>query len=160
VLVLNRAAGLYRLLYRMLRVALILLPLFLMSPPVFAQASYREFERDLNLSETQRNQMEGIKRKYMNEWRGLKDESVRKRIELNDIQRNRRALAPNGKIDRQERLERDLQGIEQSRERVYRRYRDEVSRVFNNEQRGRYDQFIARERQGLMRPPRYRGHDR
>ena len=150
----------YRLLYRMLRVALILLPLFLMSPPVFAQASYREFERDLNLSETQRNQMEGIKRKYMNEWRGLKDESVRKRIELNDIQRNRRALAPNGKIDRQERLERDLQGIEQSRERVYRRYRDEVSRVFNNEQRGRYDQFITRERQGLMRPPRHRGHDR
>ena len=126
----------------------------------FAQASYREFERGLNLSEAQRNQVEGIKRKYMNEWRGLKDESVRKRIELNEIQRYRHHPLRNERMDREARLERARQDIEQSRERLYRRYRDEVSRVFNEEQRGRYNEFITRERRGMMRPPRHRGYDR
>jgi hypothetical protein len=152
---------LYRLLYGMLRrILLTLLLLLLMAPPVFAQASYREFERGLNLSETQRSRMEGIKQKYMSEWRGLKDESVRKRIELNELQRQRRQPSRNERVGRETRLERDLQGIEQSRERTYRRYRDEVSRVFNEEQRGRYDEFITRERRDMMRPPRHRGHDR
>src|SRR5512136_1697370 len=126
------------------KIALALLGLLVMAPPIFAQSSYREFERGLNLSETQRNQAEGIKRKYMNEWRDLKGESARKRIELNEIQRQRQYRPPPERIERETRLERDLQGIEQSREQLYRRYRDEVSRVFNEEQRGRYDDFIKR----------------
>lgn len=151
----------YRLLYGMLKkIVLPLLMLVLVPSLCSAQASYREFERDLNLSEGQRNQVEGIKRKYMNEWRGLKDESVRKRIELNDIQRYRRQPPRNERIDREARLERDLQDIEQSRERLYRRYRDEVSRVFNEEQKGRYNEYVTKERRGMMRPPRHRGHDR
>lgn len=151
----------YRLLYGMLRkITVPLLMLLFAAPPVFAQSSYREFERGLNLSDSQRNQVEGIKRKYMNEWRGLKDESVRKRIELNEVQRYRHQPPRNERIDREARLERDLHDIEQSRERLYRRYRDEVSRVFNQEQRGRYNEFVTRERRGMMRPPRHRGYDR
>lgn len=142
------------------KIAFALLGLLVMAPPIFAQSSYREFERGLNLSETQRNQAEGIKRKYMNEWTGLKDESVRKRIELNELQRQRRHHPPRERIDRETRLERDLQGIEQSREQLYRRYRDEVSRVFNEEQKGRYDEFIVRERRGMIRPSRHRGYER
>jgi hypothetical protein len=152
---------LYRLLYGMLsKIALTVATVFLMATPVIAQTSYHEFERGLNLSETQRSRMEGIKRKYMDEWRGLKDESVRKRIELNELQRNRRTPPRGGRIEREDRLERDLQGIEQSREKAYRRYRDEVSRVFNDDQRGRYDEFVTRERRDMMRPYRHRGHDR
>lgn len=139
---------------------LMLFLLFFMALPVLAQVSYHEFERGLNLSEAQRNRMEGIKRRYMDEWRGLNNESVRRRIELNELQRNRYRTDRRGGPDRTQRLERDLQGIEQSRERLYRRYRDEVSRVFNEEQRGRYHEFVTRERQGLMRPPRHRGYDR
>lgn len=151
----------YRLLYGMLKkIALPLLILVLAPSLVCAQSSYREFERGLNLSETQRNQVEGIKRKYMHEWRGLKDESVRKRIELNEMQRYRHSPPRNERMDREARLGRDLQGIEQSRERLYRRYREEVSRVFNEEQRGRYNEFVTRERRGMMRPPRHRGYDR
>lgn len=151
----------YRLLYGMLSIiALTFAALSVTVLPVFAQVSYHEFERGLNLSETQRNQVEGIKRRYMNEWRDLKDESVRKRIELNELQRSRRLPARSGRIEREDRLERDLQGIEQSRERLYRRYRDEVSRVFDERQRERYDEFVTRERRGMMRPYRHRGHDR
>ena len=151
----------YRLLNGMSRkIALALLGLLVMAPPTFAQSSYREFERGLNLSETQRNQAEGIKRKYMNEWRGLKDESARKRIELNELQRQRQYRPPTERVERETRLERDLQGIEQSRERLYRRYRGEVSRVFNEEQRGRYDEFIVRERRGMIKPSRHRGYER
>ena len=112
------------------------------------------------MSETQRNQVEGIKRKYMDEWSGLKDQSVKKRIELNELQRRRQYHPPSERAERETRLERDLQGIEQSRERLYRRYRDEVSRVFDEEQRGRYDDFIQRERRGMIKPSRHRGHDR
>lgn len=151
----------YRLLNGMSRkIALALLGLLVMAPPIFAQSSYREFERGLNLSETQRNQAEGIKRKYMNEWRDLKGESARKRIELNELQRQRQYRPPTERVERETRLERDLQGIEQSRERLYRRYRDEVSRVFNEEQRGRYDEFIVRERRGMIKPSRHRGYER
>jgi hypothetical protein len=152
---------LYRLLFGMLRrIALTFLLLLLVAPCVFAQSSYREFERGLNLSETQRIQMEGIKRKYMDEWKGLKDESVRKRIELNELQRQRQYPARIEGLDRQARIERELQDIEQVRERLYRRYRDEVSRVFNEEQRGRYDEFVTMERRGIIRPSRHRGYDR
>lgn len=158
---LQREAPLYRLLYGMLRkTTMSLVALLFIALPVFAQVSYHEFERDLNLSDAQRNRMEGIKRRYMNEWKGLKDESVRKRIELNELQRSRRSSPRGGRIEREDRLERDLHDIEQSRDRLYRRYRDEVSRVFNDDQRGRYEEFVTKERRDIMRPYRHRGHDR
>ena len=68
-----------------MRLLLILYALFLFALPLYAQQSYREFEQELNLSEYQRAQVDSIKRKYMNEWRALNDESARKRIELREL---------------------------------------------------------------------------
>ncbi len=132
--------------------------------PAQAQNSYQEFERGLNLSDTQREQAEGIKKKYMDEWRALNSESTKKRLELQGVDRNSEA----GR-ERARRLENELSNVQASKENLYRRYRGEVSGVLNEQQRGRYDQFSHGERRGmtpppaqrgLVPPPRYRGHGR
>ncbi len=75
--------------------------------PLLAQESYREFERGLNLSESQRAQVEGIKRRYMGEWRILRIESARKRFELRELRR----FQPD-QWERAERVQRELDQIE------------------------------------------------
>jgi hypothetical protein len=125
-------------------------------PPLFAQESYREFERGLNLSESQRAQVDSIKRRYIGEWRNLKDESVRKRLELRELDNNR----PDQR-ERAQRLQRELNQIEASKQRLFRQYSGEVSTVFNEEQRGRFNRFMDREnRRPPMKSPRYRMHGR
>ena len=119
----------------------------------WAQESYREFENSLNLSDSQREQIEGIKKKYMDEWRTLNNESARKRMELQEIDRSSEA----GR-ERARRLEGDLSSMRSSRENLYRRYRGEVFGVLDEQQRGRYESFSNRERRrGMMPPPRQRG---
>ncbi|HUJ69043.1 MAG TPA: Spy/CpxP family protein refolding chaperone [Syntrophorhabdales bacterium] len=118
--------------------------------PLLAQESYREFERDLNLSDAQRAQVEGIKRKYMGEWRMLRMESARKRFELRQILR----FQPD-QWERVERAQRELDQIEAEKLRLFRQYRDEVSAVFNEEQRGRFNRFLGRENRRPVYPPRY-----
>lgn len=125
----------------------VLCALILFAPPLYAQQSYREFERDLNLSEYQKAQVAGIKRKYMNEWRALNDEAAWKRLELREMDRNR----PDQR-DRAERLRRDLWQIEASRQRLFRSYRGEISTVFNNEQRGQFNRFTQQESRRAVRP--------
>jgi Spy/CpxP family protein refolding chaperone len=127
------------------RLFLVLCILFLFAP-LYAQQSYREFERELNLSECQRAQVDGIKRKYMNEWRALNDESARKRIELRELY-----LYRPDQRERAARLERDLYQIEASRQRLFRAYRGEISTVFTNEQRGRFNRFTEQENRGAVR---------
>ncbi len=118
-----------------------------------AQESYQEFERGLNLSDTQRQQIDGIRRKYTDEWRTLNNESVRKRLELQGIDRNSDAGREQAR-----RLENDLNSIHTTRGNLYRQYRGEVSGVLNDQQRGRYDRFLSGERQrGMMGPPGQRG---
>jgi hypothetical protein len=123
--------------------------------PVFAQDSYRDFERGLNLSESQRNQVDGIRRKYTDEWRGLKEESMRKRVELRELNREQ----PDNR-DKAERMHRDLNQIESSRHRLLRQYNNEVSGVFNDDQRTRYDQFRNRENRRPVTPPDRRYNER
>ena len=152
----------YEVKYMCLCIALLLLFLVL---PARAQDSYRDFEQGLNLSDTQREQVEGIKRKYMDEWSTLKNESARKRLELQGVDRNSEA----GR-ERARRLEGDLNSMRSSTENLYRRYRGEVSGVLNEQQRGRYERFSNGEGRrgvmppphqgGMMPPPRYRGHGR
>ena len=83
--------------------------------PLYAQESYHEFERGLNLSESQKAQAWAIQRKYIAEWRALTDESARKRLEL-------RMLDPArpGERERAETLQRDLVQIETLRRRLFR----------------------------------------
>ena len=110
-------------------------------PPLYAQDSYREFERGLNLSDSQRTHMEGIKRKYSDEWRSLNNESMQRRLELNDMNRG-----PGYSRDRADKVQRELGGIEVQRRQLYQQYRDEVGRVLNEQQRERYEQFMGQER--------------
>jgi hypothetical protein len=133
--------------------------------PSQAQDSYRDFEKGLNLSDTQREQVQGIRTKYMDEWRTLNQESARKRLELQQVDRSSEA----GR-ERARRLEGDLNSMQSSRENLYRRYRGEVSGVLNEQQRGRYEKFSTGEgrrgmmppphQRGMMPPPGYRGHGR
>ena len=118
--------------------------------PLLAQESYREFEKGLNLSEPQRAQVEGIKRRYMGEWRILRIESARKRFELWELRR----FQPD-QWERAERVQRELDQIEAEKQRLFRQYRDEVSAVFNEEQRERFNRFTGRENRRPLYPPRY-----
>lgn len=138
----------------MIRFTYILLFILTLVPPLYAQDSYQEFERGLNLSDTQRAQMEGIKNRYINEWRYLKGESIRRRLELREIYRN-----PSNNDGRAQALKDEISGIEQSRQSLYNQYRDEVSRVLNDRQRERYNSFSGAERRRMMHPMRPRGHE-
>ncbi len=125
----------------------ILCALFLFSLPLHAQQSYREFERGLNLSDYQRMQVEAANRRFIAEWRALNDASAQKRLELRQLDRNR----PD-EWERAERLERELGQIEASRQRLFNSYRGEVSTVFTNEQRGRFNRFTEQENRRAARP--------
>jgi Spy/CpxP family protein refolding chaperone len=123
------------------------LVILLSAQPLFAQQSYGEFERGMNLSDEQRTQIDGIKKRYMDEWRSLNDESARKRLELRDIEPGRL-----DQRERAERLQRDLDRIDTSRQRLFNRYRGEVSGVLTSEQRERFNRFTVQENRKAMRP--------
>jgi hypothetical protein len=127
----------------------VLAALSLFALPLYAQQSYREFERELNLSEYQRAQVDCITRKYMNEWRALNDESARKRLELRELY-----LYRPDQRERAARLERDLSQMEASRQRLFNSYRGEISTVFSNEQRGRFNRFTEQENRRAVRAAR------
>ena len=119
----------------------------LFAPPLKAQDSYFDFERGLKLSDGQRARIGEVKQKYMNEWRMSGRDAMRKKMELRDLYRN-----PSLNRDRIERLQSELLEIEISRENLYNQYRREISRILNEEQREKYDNFTNSERR---RPPMY-----
>ena len=126
----------------------VLLIILMGAPSLLAQQSYGEFERGMNLTDTQRTQVDGIKRKYMDEWRSLNDESARKRLEMREMDPNR----PDQR-EKAEKLHRDLDRIETSRQRLFGRYRGEMSGVLTSEQRGRFNRFTAQENRKAVGPP-------
>ncbi|MEI6153030.1 MAG: Spy/CpxP family protein refolding chaperone [Deltaproteobacteria bacterium] len=134
-------------------VAILLFLLFV--PPLFAQDSYADFERELQLTESQKMKVEEIKKKYINEWRSTKQEAVRKRLELRELSRNQP-----GNTEKTEKLQNDISDIQRSRKNLYNQYRGEVSRTLNDEQRGKYNNFCTSERRKTMRPMGMRGHGR
>jgi hypothetical protein len=130
--------------------------LLLVKPLVYGQSTYSEFERGLQLSESQKAQAEETKRRYMGELQGLKQESINKRLELRELDSH-----PGSNPERRERLQRELGVIENSRQNLYNQYRSDVSRVLNHDQRERYNSFVNTERRrtGIDRsvtPPVYR----
>ena len=124
-------------------------------PPLFAQDSYADFERGLQLTDSQKMKVEEIKKKYINEWRSTKQEAVRKRLELRELSRNQP-----GNTEKTEKLQNDISDIQRSRKNLYNQYRGEVSRTLNNEQREKYNNFCTSERRKTMRPMGMRGHGR
>ena len=137
---------------RMARLILALV-LALLAIPAQAQDSYRDFEKELNLTDAQRQQVEGINKKYIGEWQSLKNEAVRRRLELQGVDQG----SPAGR-ERARKLETELHGIRSSRENLYRQYKGEVYGVLDEKQRGRYDRFVDGERhRGRMLEGRQRG---
>jgi len=133
--------------------AILLFLLFV--PPLFAQDSYADFERGLQLTDSQKMKVEEIKKKYINEWRSTKQEAVRKRLELRELSRNQP-----GNTEKTEKLQNDISDIQRSRKNLYNQYRGEVSRTLNDEQREKYNNFCTSERRKTMRPMGMRGHGR
>lgn len=135
---------------------LIVLTLLLLSsllmPPLYAQDSYTEFERGLNLTESQRRRAEGVRDKYIEEWRFQRQEALRRRLELNDLRKN-----PSANMERIERNQRELRDIERAWERSYGRYRSDLSQVLDERQRMQYNQFTEMERRNRSMPQGYRG---
>jgi Spy/CpxP family protein refolding chaperone len=124
--------------------ALVLFLLFIM-PPVWAQNSYSEFERGLQLSDPQRMQIEDIRNRYVNEWQVLRQESARKRMELREL--NKDPVANAGRMNR---IQSELQELDTARHNSYEQYRSEVSRSLNEKQRQQYNTFCDQERRKRM----------
>jgi hypothetical protein len=123
--------------------------LFFMVPSLYAQDSYRDFERGLNLSESQKARVREIRNKYFYEWRSLRRDSITKRLELRELYRN-----PDGNKGRTQALQQEINGIQQSRQQLYNQYRNEVSRVLNERQKQQYNSFRDTERSRIVRPLR------
>ncbi len=131
----------------------LLLLLLLSVPPLFGQDSYAEFERGLGLSHSQKTQVEDIRNRYINEWKALKQESIKKRLELQELNKN-----PAANPERAGKLRNEIGEIEQSRDNLYKQYRGEVSRSLNKEQRERYNSFCDTQKKQKVRsfrPGRY-----
>lgn len=124
----------------------------LLMPPLYAQNSYTEFERGLNLTESQKRRAEGVREKYIEEWRFQRQEALRKRLELNDLRKN-----PSANMDRIERTQREMRDIERSWGRSYGQYRSDLSQVLDERQRMQYNQFTEWERRNRSTPQGYRG---
>jgi hypothetical protein len=99
--------------------------------------------------------VEQLKRGYVDEVRMLQRESLNKKLELRELNRN----SPQN-TEKIRRLHRDLEGIEISKENAYRQYRGEVSRTLNDRQRERYNKFCDTESRQNMRRFRQRGYAR
>ncbi len=126
----------------------ILLLLVIGASTLFGQDSYSEFERGLQLSEPQRAQTEQARRRYMDELQGLNQESINKRLELQELYRN-----PSANQERIGRLQRELGAISDSKHSLYNQYRSDMSRVLTPEQRQRYNSFVDTERRRTMTRP-------
>jgi Spy/CpxP family protein refolding chaperone len=127
----------------------------LLVPPLFAQDSYFDFERGLKLSDDQRLKVEDVKKKYMREWRISGRDVMQKRMALRELYKS-----PSQNKDRIEKLQNEVLEIEVQRENLYNQYRGEISKILNDEQRERYDNFSNSERRRPMVPMGLRGYGR
>ena len=132
-------------------ITLLLLSLSLV-PPLDAQNSYTEFERGLNLTESQRKKVGEVRERYIQEWQLQRQEALRKRLELNDLQKN-----PYANRERIDRTQRELRNIERSWGQSYGQYRSDLSHVLNERQRNQYNQFTEWERRNRSMPQGFRG---
>jgi hypothetical protein len=135
----------------------LLLLSFILMPPLYAQNSYSEFERGLNLTDSQKRRAEGVKQKYIEEWHFQRQEALKKKLELKELRKN-----PTANRDRIDNTQRELRGIERSRDRSYDHYRSDLSQVLNERQREQYNNFAESERKRRVGPqgpgrPEYQG---
>lgn len=132
-----------------------LLILFCASP-LWGQGTYSDFERGLQLSEQQKMKMEQMRRRYMHDMRNLQQQSINRRIELHELNRN----TPQNR-DRIQKLRRELENLEMSRENTFNQYRRDVGKNLNSRQKEQYDRLVDTENRRNMRNRfKQRGYDR
>jgi Spy/CpxP family protein refolding chaperone len=131
-----------------------LLLFFSCAPSAFAQHSYAEFEKSLELTEPQKAQVQDIRNKYINEWQTVRKESMRRRLELRELNRN-----PAAGPEKIGKLENELRELETVQRNIYNQYRVEVSRVLNEKQRERYNNFFDTENRKMIHPSHQRRYD-
>ena len=139
----------------MKKLIFLLLLFFSCVPSLFAQNSYSEFEKSLELTEPQKMQMQSIRNRYINEWQITRKEFVKKRLEKKELCKNS-AAGPEKCV----KLETELRDLETARGSIYNQYRGEVSRVLNEKQRERYNNFFNAENRKMTHPLQPRRHDR
>jgi Spy/CpxP family protein refolding chaperone len=133
-----------------------LLLFFFCVPSLFAQQhSYSEFEKSLELTEPQKAQVQGIRNKHINEWQTVRKESTRKKLELKEFGKN-----PAAGPEKIGKLENELRELETAQRNIYNQYRAEVSRVLNEKQRERYNNFFDTENRKMTYPSHPGRHDR
>ncbi len=132
-----------------------LLLFFFCVPSLFAQHSYREFEKSLELTEPQKTQIQGIRNKYINEWQTVRRESTTKKLELKELDKN-----PTASPETIGKLENELRLLETAKKNIYNQYRGEVSRVLNEKQRERYNNFLDTKHRKMTHPSYPGRHDR
>lgn len=126
---------------KFLAVLTLLILSFPLTPPLFAQDSYGEFERGLNLTDSQKRRAEGVREKYTEEWRAQRQEALKRKLELMDL--NKKPSENREKIDR---TRRELRDMDRSTERSYNQYRSELYRILDDRQRKQFNNFTYSER--------------
>jgi Spy/CpxP family protein refolding chaperone len=139
----------------MASLSIFLLSFLILAPATYAQESYFDFERGLNLTEAQRAKVEEVKKKYMTEWRLSGRDEVEKKLELRELYKN-----PSPNREKIERLQDELLEIRASRDNIYNQYRGEISRVLSEQQREKYDSFTNAEKRKTTHPLGLRGYGR
>jgi hypothetical protein len=139
---------------RLIFVSLLLL-FFSYAPSLFAQQSYKEFEKSLELTEPQKAHIQGVRNRYINEWQTVRKESMRKRLEHRELCKN-----PAAGPEKCGKLEIELRDLETVRGNIYNQYRGEVSRILNEKQRERYNSFFDAQNRKMTHPPQPGRHDR
>jgi hypothetical protein len=125
----------------------LLLLSFILMPPLYAQNSYSEFERGLNLTDIQKRRAEGVNEKYTEEWRAQRQEALKRKLELMELRKD-----PSANRERIDKTQRELRGLDRSRERSYNQYKSELSQVLNERQREQYNNFAESERKRRVGP--------
>jgi hypothetical protein len=121
----------------------LLLLSFILMPPLYAQNSYSEFERGLNLTDIQKRRAEGV----TEEWRAQRQEALKRKLELMELRKY-----PSANRERIDKTQRELRGLDRSRDRSYNQYRSELSQVLNERQREQYNNFAESERKRRVGP--------
>lgn len=107
------------------------------------------------MTELQKEQVQSIRNKYINEWQTVRRESTTKKLELKELDRN--PAASSEKIGK---LENELRELETAKRNIYNQYRGEVSKVLNEKQRERYNNFLDTRHRKMTHPSQPGRYDR
>lgn len=122
---------------------IVLFCLFLFSPApfLFPQELHGDPEGGLCLTPKQKAKVEQIRKKYLEELMALREEILRKRLEL--ISEMRKENPDQEEIAK---IRREMEDLRIRREILLGKYRDEIDSVLNPDQRRKFENYFGREK--------------